>query len=120
VFTNYKFRDGALIMAEGGWDPSKPTPFEMSFQIVCEKRTIRLSETGYKVLYEDGRVEEPKPALENFPTGWHVEIDYFLSSILNGTYPDKYLSTAEMRDSMAIIEAEVLSIKENHSVTIKY
>lgn len=120
VVTNYDFGDGSLIMAEGGWDPAKTTPFEMSFQIVCEKGTIRFSELGYKVMYEDGRIEEPKPASENLPTGWHVEIDYFLSSILNGTKPDKYLSTAEIRDSMAIIEAEELSIKEKRTVEIEY
>jgi predicted dehydrogenase len=120
VVTNYDFDNGTLIMSEGGWDPSKTTPFEMSFQIVCEKGTIRLSESGYKVMYEDGRVEEPKPALNNLPTGWHVEIDYFLSSIINDKKPDKYLSTSEMRDSMAIIEAEELSIKEKRTVAIKY
>ena len=120
VVTNYDFGDGSLLIAEGGWDPAKTTPFEMSFQIVCEKGTIRLSELGYKVMYEDGTIEEPKPASEKLPTGWHVEIDYFLSSILNGTKPNKYLSTAEMRDSMAIIEAEELSIKEKRTVIIEY
>lgn len=120
VFTNYDFDNGTLIMSEGGWDPSKTTPFEMSFQIVCEKGTIRLSELGYKIIYEDGRVEEPKPASANMPTGWHVEIDYFLSSIINGTNPDKYLRTSEMRDSIAIIEAEEISIMEKRTVIIEY
>jgi len=120
VVTNYNFNNGTLIMAEGGWDAAKSTPFEMSFQIVCEKGTLRLSEQGYKVIYEDGRVEEPKPVSDVLPTGWHVEIDYFLSSIINNTKPEKYLTIREMRDSMAIIEAEELSIKENRSVKISY
>lgn len=120
LFTNYNFDDGTLIMAEGGWAPAKNTPFEMSFQIVCEKGTIRLSETGYSIIYENGKIEEPKPAKENLPTGWHVEIDYFLSSILNKKQPDKYLNTAEMRDSIAIIEAEELSINEKRAVKVKY
>ena len=120
IVTRYDFGDGSLVMAEGGWDPAKTTPFEMSFQIVCEKGTIRLSELGYKVLWEDGRVEDPKPAKENLPTGWHVEIDYFLSSILSGTKPDGYLTTVEMRDSMAIIEAEEHSVTTNRTVKIKY
>ena len=120
VFTHYDFGDGSLVVAEGGWESTKTTPFEMSFQIVCEKGTIRLSEFGYKILYEDGRIEEPKPAQENLPTGWHVEIDYFLTSILSGVSPDKYLTTGEMRDSMAIIEAEERSITEKRSVTVKY
>ena len=92
----------------------------LSFQIVCEKGTIRLSESGYQIIYEDGKIEEPKPAKENLPTGWHVEIDYFISSILDKKQPDKYLNTAEMRDSIAIIEAEKLSIKEKRSVRVEY
>lgn len=120
VVTRYDFGDGSLVLTEGGWDPAKTTPFEMSFQIVCEKGTIRLSEIGYKVMWEDGRIEEPKPADEKLPTGWHVEIDYFLTSILKEKKPDKYLSTADMRDSMAIIEAEELSIEEKRTVKIEY
>ena len=42
------------------------TPFEMSFTIVGEKGTIRLSETGYKIIYEDGVIEIPSPAKEGF------------------------------------------------------
>lgn len=120
VLTNYDFGDETLIMTEGGWDPAKATPFEMSFQLVCEKGTIRLSEQGYKIIYEDGKIEEPEPAEERLPTGWHVEIDYFLSCIINNEKPEKYLTTEEMRDSMAIIEAEELSIREKRSVKINY
>ncbi len=120
IFTNYNFGDGTLVMSEGGWDPAKAAPFEMSFQIVCEKGTIRFSELGYKVIWEDGRIEEPKPASGNLPTGWHVEIDYFLTSVLNGEKPDKYLSLEEIRDSMAIIEAEERSVKEGRSVKVEY
>ncbi len=49
-----------------------------------------------------------------------MEIDYFLSSIINGEKADKYLTTAEMRDSMAIIEAEERSIIEKQTVTVDY
>jgi len=120
VFTHYDFGDGSLVMAEGGWESAKTTPFEMSFQIVCENGTIRLSESGYRILWEDGRVEEPQPARKNLSTGWHVEIDYFLSSILAGEKPDKYLTFEEMRDSMTIVEAEKRSIEENRSITVTY
>ncbi len=120
VFTHYDFGDGSLVMAEGGWESAKTTPFEMSFQIVCEKGTLRLSETGYKVLWEDGSVEEPQPARKTLPTGWHVEIDYFLSSIQAGTKPDGYLTLDEIIDSLAIVEAEERSIAENRRVLIEY
>ncbi|MGL1893862.1 MAG: Gfo/Idh/MocA family oxidoreductase [Spirochaetaceae bacterium] len=121
VFTNYAYDDiDALIMAEGGWVSAKDSPFEMSFQIVCEKATIRLSETGYKVIYETGEIIEPKPAVDNLPTGWHVEINYFLDCIISGTKPDKYLTTDQMRDSIAIIEAEQRSIDEKRTIEVNY
>ena len=120
VFTNYDFGDGKLVMTEGGWESTGTTPFEMSFQIVCENATLRLSETGYKIMWEDGRIEEPSVADNNLPTGWHVEIDYFISSIIKGTAADKYLSTDEMRDSMAIIEAEERSSAERCTVKVEY
>ena len=120
VFTRYDFGDDSLVVAEGGWESAKTTPFEMSFQIVCEKGTVRLSESGYKIMWEDGLIEEPKPGSGQLPTGWHVEIDYFLSSILEGKKPDRYLTTEEIRDSMAIIEAEERSIAENRRVTVAY
>lgn len=120
VFTNYSFGDGTLVVSEGGWDPAPKTPFEMSFQIVCEKGTIRFSENGYKIIHEDGIIDEPKPALEGLPTGWHVEIDYFLESIQVGKAPDGYLKLDEIRDSMAIIEAEMVSVKKKRTVNVVY
>jgi len=120
VFKNYNFGDGTLVVCEGSWAPAKSTPFEMSFLIVCEKGTLRLSETGYKVIYEDGEIEEPTPATGALPTGWHVEINYFLDSIQQGRKPDKYLSYDEMHDSMAIVEAEYQSINDKHPVDVKY
>ncbi len=120
VFTHYDFGKGTLVTAEGSWAPAKTTPFEMSFQIVCEKGTVRLSELGYKILWEDGTIEEPKPADENLPTGWHVEIDYFLSSLMAGVKPDRYLTLEEIKDSMAIVEAEERSLKERCTVDIAY
>ena len=118
--TIYHFDDGTLVTAEGGWDPAAATPFEMSFQIVCEKATIRLSETGYKVIWEDGKVEEPKPAQEDLPTGWHVELNYFLDCIINNKQPTDYISKQEMVDAIAIIEAEKKSIDSGSTTEVNY
>lgn len=120
VFTRYSFGDGTLITAEGGWTPTKGTPFEMSFQILCEKGTIRLSESGYKIIYDSGTVETPSPAKADMPTGWHVELDYILSCILEGRRPDRYIPLEEMVDSLAIIEAEERSVREGREVRVEY
>ncbi len=120
VITRYDFGDDTLITAEGGWSPAGATPFEMSFLIVGEKATIRLSETGYKVIYEDGRVEEPAPADPELPTGWHVEIDYLLRTLLEGKAPTDYLTVEEIAGSLAIIEAEQRSVEENKTIKVDY
>lgn len=120
AFTNYVFDDDMLVCSEGGWSPAGSTPFEMSFQIVGEKGTIRLSETGYKIIYENGTIETPAPAKPGLPTGWHVEIDYLLNCISQNKKPDDYLSIEEMVDSLAIIEAEEKSIVENKTIEINY
>jgi predicted dehydrogenase len=118
VVTRYDMGDGSLVTAEGGWDAAKNTPFEMSFQIVCDKGTIRFSETGYKVIYETGEVETPSPAKENLPTGWHAEIDYMLDCVLFGKPPYDLVPLDEILESIKIVEAEMRSIKENAEVAL--
>ena len=116
----YDFGNGTLVTTESGWDPASATPFEMSFQIVCENATIRLSETGYKIIWEDGTVEEPKPASEDFPTGWHVELDYFLNCIINNENPDKYLDYDDMISGIALVEAAKKSIDNGETVKVNW
>jgi len=120
VFTHYEYDQNMLVFSEGGWSPAGATPFEMSFQIVGENGTIRLSEAGYKVIYEDGQVENPNPAKEGLPTGWHVEIDYLLNCIHKNIPPDAFLSIEELIDSLAIIEAERKSIMNKSSIEVEY
>ncbi len=120
VITNYEYDDGKLVNSEGSWAAAGSTPFEMSFQIVCENGTIRLSETGYKIIHEDGTIETPTPAKEGLPTGWHVEIDYLLNCILENKKPEDYLTIKAMVDSLSIIEAENESIKSRKTIDINY
>ncbi len=120
VVARFEYVDGPLVTLEGGWAPAKGTPFEMSFQIICEKGTIRLSESGFKIIYESGKIEEPTPASVNEPTGWHVELDYFLDCVKNNTKPDEFFTLDELIDSIRLIEAEEKSINLNRTVEVKY
>lgn len=120
VFTNYQFENDMLVFGEGGWAAAGATPFEMSFMVVGEKGTIRLSESGYQIIYEDGTMESPSPAEPGLPTGWHVEIDYILNCIKKNKKPDGYLTIDQMVDSLAIIEAEYKSVTENKTIEVKY
>lgn len=110
--TVYHFGDDNFYMSEGGWDPAGATPFEMSFQVVCEKATLRFSEAGYKVIWEDGTVEEPQPAQPGLETGWHVELNHFADCILKGENPRDYLTLQDVLDSISIVEAEQASIDQ--------
>lgn len=120
VFTNYEYDQDMLVFSEGGWSPTGGTPFEMSFQIVGENGTIRLSETGYKIIHEDGTVDSPTPAEPGLPTGWHVEIDYLLNCIKQNKPPVEFLTMENLIDSLAIIDAEEKSILNKASVDVKY
>jgi predicted dehydrogenase len=120
VVTNYDFGDGTLVVAEGGWAAEKGVPFEMSFQIICEKATILFNAAGFKIYHADGRIETPKPANPDLPTGWHEELNYFLSCVQSNKRPDKFITLDEMLDSIKIITAEQLSADKHKTVKIKY
>ena len=116
VMARYDYADGALITAEGGWDPAKGTPFEMSYQIVGDKMTVRLSETGYKVIHADGTVETPQPGSADRPTGWHREIAHLLDCIAAGKKTD--LDLDSVTDAIRLVEAEIQSIDTETTVTL--
>lgn len=120
VWTRYDYGDARLVTAEGSWAPARKTPFEMSFLIVCERATLRLSESGYTIYREDGQVETPALADPLLPTGWHRELDYFMNCIREGLPPHDYLPLQEMADSIAIVEAEEQSIATGQPVSVRY
>jgi predicted dehydrogenase len=117
VHARYDFGDDRLIVAEGGWCAPKGIPFEMSFQIIGERATARLSETGYRVVYEDGRIEQPK---FDIPTGWHAEIEHMATCILSNKRPDDIVPIDGVVDAIAIAEAEARSIEAGTPVVIQY
>lgn len=118
VITFYHYDDGTLVEAEGSWAATRGTPFEMTFQIICEKATIRLMSEGFKIYWNDGRVESP--AVEA-TTGWHKELAYFVDCVRNGVTPDKYQTFDSVLDSFKVIMAEQDSVDANGKrIEIKY
>ena len=118
VITFYHYDNGTLIEAEGSWAAPKTTPFEMTFQIICEKATIRLMAEGFKVYWNDGRIETP--AVEQ-TTGWHKELAYFTDCVRNGVTPDKYQTIDSIRDAFRVVLAEQQSVDQNaQRVEIQY
>ncbi len=120
VIARYDFGDGILISAEGGWGAAKTIPFEMSFLIICEKATLQLDNNGYKIHWENGKVETPKLDNAKLPTGWHQELYYFVKCIKDRVKPDKYQNIDELSDSFRMVMAEEQSIELNQAIEIKY
>lgn len=116
VLASFDYGDGSLVTLEGGWAPAKGTPFEMSFQIMCEKMTLRFAADGYSLIHEDGKIEKPQPATEGLPTGWHVEIDYLLDCILKNKKPEMPLS--EVVEAIRLVEAEIASIHQRKTIVL--
>lgn len=120
VVTSYDFGDGAMIVAEGGWAAAKGVPFEMSFQIICEKATIKLDAGGYHIYWNDGRVESPQVVDEKLPTGWHQELNYFVKCLAENTPPVAYQTLESIADSHRIVFAEEKSVDSGKTVEVDY
>ena len=108
VITIYHFDNDTLVEAEGSWAATKQTPFEMSFQIICEKAVIRLMSEGFKIYWRDGRIETPQVEAT---TGWHKELQYFVDCVQNGVKPDKYQTFENVLDGFKVVMAEQQSVE---------
>ena len=110
VVATYDYGDGTLVMAEGGWAAAKGTPFEMSFTLVCEKATLKLDASGYRIYPVKGKAIAPKLDVKAGPTGWHQELAYFVNCVAKGVKPDKYQTLASVEDTMTLVFAEEKSV----------
>ncbi len=120
IMTAYDFQNGKLITAEGGWAASKNVPFEMSFQIVCEKATIKMDAAGFHVYWVDGRVEVPDTGDASLPTGWHRELKYFTDCVRDNVQPNCYQNPESIFDAVSVVMAEIESATKGEAVEVKY
>ena len=107
VITIYHFDNDTLVEAEGSWGATRQTPFEMSFQIICEKAVVRWMSEGFKIYWRDGRVETPQVEAA---TGWHKELQYFVDCVQKGVKPDKYQTFDSVLDGFKVVMAEQQSV----------
>ena len=117
VITVYDYGNGMLVESEGGWGAPASTPFEMSFQAICEKATVRFMSEGFKIYWNDGSVETPQVEAT---TGWHVELRYFIDCVRNGIVPDKYQTPQSVFDSFRVVTAERASVRSGKSEIVHY
>jgi len=118
IVTVYHYEtEDFMVTAEGDWTCHPATPFEMSFQIICETATVSYSSARQKTLAvypKGGGVEYPdfKPG-----DGYHNEINYFLDCIGNNTTPT-VVTPAEAREALAVALAEIKSVESGKTVAI--
>jgi len=120
VFTTYDYGDGSLIVAEGGWTAAKGTPFEMSFQLICERATVMLNHAGLNIYYEDGRQEKPALPSGASATGWHEELNYLIAAIRSGQPANRFMTPPEIIDGLCIVEAERQSAETQQTINVTY
>ncbi len=120
VLTNYIYDTAPdmLVTAEGGWAANKTVPFEMSFEIVCEKATLKLDAAGYKIYFDD-HVETPELAVGDLPTGWHRELDYFTRCVAENKTPDKYQTFDSIADSFRTVMREFDAVASGKESAVK-
>ena len=118
VVATYDYGDGRLVMAEGGWEQAKGATFEMSFNIVCEKATLKLDDSGYHIYPNKGGAITPRLDVKAGPTGWHQELAYFVDCVRKGVSPEKYQTIDSIADTMKIIFAEEKSAKFRKTMKI--
>lgn len=120
IMTVYDFGDGKLVTAEGGWCAPKNVPFEMSFQIVCEKATLKLDASGFHLYWNDGRIEVPDTGDASLPTGWHRELKYFTDCVRENTPPVRWQTPGSVFDSLTVVMAELEAVEKGEKVEVKY
>ena len=120
IITSYDYADKKFITAEGGWCAPANVPFEMSFQIICEKGTLKLDASGYHLYWNCGNVETPDTGDASLPTGWHRELKYFTDCVRDNVTPDRYQTPESVFGSLAVVMAEIESVDSKKAVEVKY
>lgn len=121
IMTAYDFGDGKLITAEGGWCAPATVPFEMSFQIICEKAAIKYGADGsFKVFWNDGKIDTPDLGDSSLPTGWHRELKYFTDCVRDNVVPDRWQTSESVIDSLTVVMTEIESADAGKKLEVKY
>ena len=120
IMTVYDFGDGKLVTAEGGWCAPQNVPFEMSFQIVCEKATLKLDASGFHLYRNDGRIEVPNTGDASLPTGWHRELKYFTDCVRENTPPVRWQTPDSVFDSLMVVMTELDAAEKGERTEVQY
>ena len=120
IFTSYNMGDKRFITAECGWCAAPNVPFEMSFQIVCEKATLKFDHSGFHIYWNEGKIDTPDTGDPALPTGWHRELKYFTDCVREGVTPDKFQTPDSVIDGVVIALTEINAADCGKTLEIEY
>ena len=118
IVTNYSYRKGMQITAEGGWAYHPTFGFEMSYRALFEKATVVYSSLNKPPLVihtSSGKRIEPGITPGN---GHWREINYFLTCISKKKKIET-VTPKDARNSVKVVLAEIESVKKGKPVKIR-
>ena len=117
ILTNYNYRKGLAVRAEGGWVYHPTFGFEMSYRAIFEKATVVysfLNKPPLVIHTSNGKKIEPKIMPGN---GHQREINYFLTCIGKNKKIET-VTPEDARNSIKVVLAEIESAKKGKPVLI--
>lgn len=113
----YRFPDGPAVSIFGCWGFAPTVPFDMGFDIVGEKGTIRFrmaNKPSLVVHRFKGKDITPKIPAGN---GWIEELKYFVNCVRDGRKPEN-ATAQDAYDALRLSYAAVKAAKTGKPVTI--
>jgi len=128
IFSVFKFPEGIIGTAEGGWDFPPNFPFEMSFLAQFEKATVEFNSRNSPTLtvyHLSGKIEKPVFETKKAETtgnisdlgGYFYELRYFIEHVIHNK-PFRVVTPTEARDSLYIILKEKESAEKEQEIKL--
>jgi len=116
VVTQYIFKDGPIVSAEGGWVMAPGFGFSMQYTINFENATaiFDIAQKDQLVVVQDGK----RQAISvRDGMGYEHEIDYFLKCVADNT-PPSVVTIPDAAVAIDIVEAEARSVDSGQIVKL--
>ena len=114
--TQFFYKNGPKVTAEGGWAYAPKYPFRMAFWALFEKGAAEFSSLNYPMIVTPYGKEPFKPKLLS-SDGYTNEIAYFLKCVKEGKEPS-IVTPKDARDSVELVLAEVKSVEKGKPVVL--
>jgi len=116
IMTEYYFKKGPKVFAEGGWAYPPQYPFRMAFWALFEKGAIEFNSLNCQMtVYEKGRAPL-KPRLPK-DDAYLREIQYFINCIEKDR-PPSIVTPKDAREALRITLAEINSVEKGKPVVL--